>query len=209
MDDKELDRLLDRAATEWRVDHDPPLDDLWNGIESAAFEAPRARRAPGWGMVGIAAAAALVIGALGGTYITRRGIIPPVVNTTTGLPGVYASSAPANDPNQRAMGELLGRTAVLLAALPGDSVTTKIDPEISNEGARLLTTTRLLLDSPVASDARLRNLLQDLELVLAQVARLEPRHRKNEMQFIQTAIDQHDIVPRLRSAAADLSLTDF
>jgi len=209
MDDNQLDRLLDRAAAEWRVDREPPLDQLWSGIEAAAFEAPPARRSPGWGMVGIAAAAALVIGALGGTWATRRGIVPPVINTTTGLPGVYAKSTPANDPNQRAMGELLGQTAVLLAALPGDSAGAKLDPQINSEGARLLTTTRLLLDSPVASDARLRNLLQDLELVLAQVARLEPRHRKNEMQFIQTALDQHDIVPRLRSAAADLSLNEF
>ena len=51
--------------------------------------------------------------------------------------------------------------------------------------------------------------LQDLELVLAQVARLEPRHHHDEMQFIQTALDEHDIVPRVRSAAADLSLQDF
>jgi hypothetical protein len=104
---------------------------------------------------------------------------------------------------------LLGRTAVLLAALPGDTISRGLDQQLNGEGARLLTTTRMLLDSPVASDARLRNLLQDLELVLAQVARLEPRHRKSEMQFIQTALDEHDIVPRLRSAAADLSLNEF
>jgi hypothetical protein len=73
----------------------------------------------------------------------------------------------------------------------------------------LLTITRLLLDSPAGSDVRLHNLLQDLELVLAQVARLEPRHHRDEMQFIQTALDEHDIVPRVRSAAADLSLQDF
>jgi hypothetical protein len=67
----------------------------------------------------------------------------------------------------------------------------------------------LLLDSPIGSDLRLRNLLQDLELVLAQVARLEPTHHRDEMQFIRTALDEHDIVPRIRSAAADLSLDDL
>ena len=208
MDDKALDRLLERASKEWRVPVDPPLEEIWSAVEAAAFERPL-RRAPGWTIVGIAAAAALVVGAAAGSYVTRRGIIPPVLNTPTGLPGVVASASSANDPNQRAMGELLGRTAVLLAALPGDTVSTGLDPQVSGEGARLLTTTRMLLDSPVGSDARLRNLLQDLELVLAQVARLEPRHRKYEMQFIQTALDQHDIVPRLRSAAADLSLNAF
>jgi hypothetical protein len=208
MNEKELDDLLDDAAKHWRVPVDPPLDDIWSAVEAEAFAPLSRRRAPGWSAVGIAAAAALVVGVLGGQYLAHRGIVPPVTNTTTGLPpGVQVSALPANDPNQRAMGELLGRTAVLFAAFPADSAGS--DSEISREGARLLTTTRLLLDSPVGSDARIHNLLQDLELVLAQVARFDPRHRRDEIQFIQTALDQHDIVPRLRSAAADLSLDDF
>ena len=208
MDDKALDNLLERASTDWRVPSDPPLDDIWGAVEAVAFEHP-ARRSPGWSTVGIAAAAALVVGAFGARLAMQHGIIPPISSTVTGIPGVIASAPSTNDPNQRDMGELLGRTAVLLAALPGDTVSAGLDPQISGEGARLLTTTRMLLDSPLGSDARLRNLLQDLELVLAQVARLEPRHRKNEMRFIQTALDEHDIVPRLRSAAADLSLNEF
>jgi hypothetical protein len=209
MDEKELDHLLHDAAKNWRVPVDPPLDEIWSAVEAEVFRSPVARRSPGWGMVGIAAAAALVVGVFGGGALAHRGVIPPLTNTTTGLPGVVASVTETNDPNQRAMGELLGRTAVLLAALPGDSAASKIGPQLSVEGAHLLTTTRMLLDSPVGSDPRLRSLLQDLELVLAQVARLEPKHRKNEMQFIQTALDEHDIVPRLRSAAADLSLNEF
>ena len=209
MDDNKLDQLLDNAAKRWRLPVDPPLDEIWAAVEAQAFDQPAVRRSPGWSVVGIAAAAALVVGALGGSYVVRRGIIPPVTNTVTGLPSVQASVTSAHDPNQRAMAELLGRTAVLLAALPGDRSASPFDPQLSSEGARLLTSTRMLIDSPVGSDARLRNLLQDLELVLAQVARLEPRHRRNEMQFIQTALDEHDIVPRLRSAAADLSLNDF
>ena len=98
---------------------------------------------------------------------------------------------------------------LLLVALPADTATVALDPQIMHEGARLLATTRQLLDSPVASDVRFRNLLQDLELVLVQVARIEPRHRSSDMQFIQTALDEHDIMPRLRSVAADLSLDDF
>lgn len=199
---------MQEAATHWRVPVDPPLDEIWSAVEAEAFAPPRRLGSPGWSVVGIAAAAALVVGAVGGRYSAHRGIIPPVASTATGLPpGVQVSVLPANDPNQRAMGELLGRTAVLFAAFPADSAGS--DTEISREGARLLTTTRLLLDSPAGSDARLHNLLQDLELVLAQVARFDPRHRRDEIQFIQTALDQHDIVPRLRSAAADLSLDDF
>jgi hypothetical protein len=209
MNDDQLNRLLDDAARNWRVPVDPPLDDIWRSVEDEAFRPVMRRSRPGWSIVGVAAAVALVIGAFGGSYVTRRGIVPPVTNPVTGLNGVRVAMTPANDPNQRAMSELIGSTAVLLASLPADSGAKKLDPQISVEGARLLTTTRMLLDSPLGSDSRLRNLLQDLELVLAQVARLEPRHRNSEMQFIQTALDEHDLVPRLRSAAADLSLNEF
>lgn len=208
MDDRKLDEVLDRAAATWRVPVDPPLDEIWKGVEAEAFGGGAARRRPGWSMVGIAAAAALIVGAIGGRF-SARSIVPPVPTTMTGVPGIRASVRQLNDPDQRAMGELLGRTAVLLAALPGDTTESGLNPQISREGARLLTTTRLLLDSPAGADPRLRNLLQDLELVLAQVARLQPRERHDDMQFIQTALDEHDIVPRIRSAAADLSLTDF
>lgn len=207
MDEKQLDRLLTDAARRWRVPIDPPLDAIWSSVASQAFQRP-ARSAPGWGAVGIAAAAALIVGVLGGRYSARQVPRPAIAAAARTAP-LPVSPAVTDDPNQRAMSELLGRTAVLLAALPGDNGARDVDPGVTVEGARLLTITRLLLDSPAGSDVRLHNLLQDLELVLAQVARLEPRHHRDEMQFIQTALDEHDIVPRVRSAAADLSLQDF
>jgi hypothetical protein len=207
MDDKQLDRLLDDAAQRWRMPVDPPLDAIWAAVASQAFQR-RSRSSPGWGAVGIAAAVALIAGVLGGRYSARPAPLP-VAATAARLAPLPASQASTTDPDQLAMSELLGRTAVLLAALPSDNAAREVDPGITIEGARLLTITRLLLDSPAGSDVRLHNLLQDLELVLAQVARLEPRHSSDEMHFIQTALDEHDIVPRLRSAAADLSLQDF
>ena len=202
MDDKELDQLLDRAAKHWRVPVDPPLDDVWSAVSAEVFT-PAVRRSPGWITVGVAAAAALVIGTFAGRYsVHRDGAI------AVGGEARPIASVPI-DPNHRAMSELLGRTAVLLAALPDNNGTAVVDSQLTTEGSRLLTTTRLLLDSPLRSDRRLRALLQDLELVLAQVARLEPRHHQDEMQFIQTTLDEHDIVPRLRSAAADLSTNDL
>lgn len=207
MDEKQLDRLLDDAARRWRVPIDPPLDAIWSGVASEAFQRT-SRSAPGWGAVGVAAAAALIVGVLGGRYSARH--VPlSAVATAARVASLPVSPASTADPNQRAMSELLGRTAVLLAALPSENGAPDVDPGVTVEGARLLTITRLLLDSPAGSNVRLHNLLQDLELVLAQVARLEPRHDRDEMQFIQTALDEHDIVPRVRSAAADLSLQDF
>src|SRR4030095_11354752 len=73
----------------------------------------------------------------------------------------------------------------------------------------LLSTTRLLLDSPAAaSDPRLKNLLEDLELVLAQLARLPAEHGKTELNLIREALVQRDVVPRLRSAVVSISSDD-
>jgi hypothetical protein len=69
--------------------------------------------------------------------------------------------------------------------------------------------TRLLLDSPAASDPRLRDLLEDLELVLAQVARLRASPHAEELTFIAAAMDERDVVPRIRTAAASMSPANF
>ncbi|MGI9077271.1 MAG: hypothetical protein ACR2G6_08075 [Gemmatimonadaceae bacterium] len=47
-----------------------------------------------------------------------------------------------------------------------------VDDQLSVWAADLLGTTRLLLDSPAGDDQRLKRLLEDLELVLAQIAQL-------------------------------------
>ncbi len=206
MDDRELDELLDDASRHWRVPVDPPLERIWEAVAAERFA--RRHRSPQWLTMAIAAMVALTVGVLGGRWSVRSpaSARPTIVAAT---PDPLIVEHAGDIPDQRAMGELLGRTAVLLAALPPDSASASIDPQIAREGARLLATTRVLLDSRLGADTKLHNLLQDLELVLAQVARIEPRHRANDMEFIQTALDEHDIVPRLRSAAADLSLDEF
>ena len=210
MDDDQLDELLDRARQHWPGPPDPPLDAMWEVVEAAVFTRHRARR-PSWSVVGLAAAAALIVGAVGGRYLARPRVAPqpiaaasPTVRVAT--PAFTTAAEPAD---ARAMGDLLDRTAVLLVRLPVDSSVHAVDPQITRESARLLTRTRLLLDSPVADNLQLRNLLEDLELVLAQVARIEPQHPNSDMQFIRTALHEHDLVPRLRTAAADLSHDDL
>ncbi len=202
IDDQELDVLLDDARHSWRVDPEPPLGEIWERVEAETV-ARRGARRPGWSMVGIAAAAALAVGLAAGHYWSQ----PAPAKSMSNIAVTAPPAATAGDPNHRAMGDLLGRTAVLLAELPGDTTTT-LGPELALESENLLTRTRLLLDSPVASDARMRALLDDLELVLAQVARLEPAHRTDDLQLIHAALAEHDLVPRIRSAAATYAVNN-
>jgi len=194
MDDDRLDQLLADAARRYHHPPPAPLDAIWDRVAEDVFAAPVRSRLP-WRMIGIAAAALIV-----GVFTGRMSI----GGSTAIAPSTMASVA-ANDPASQATERFLGQTAVLLAALPGDDDTTTVDPTIAADGARLLGTTRILLDSPIADNARIRDLLLDLELVLAQVARLQHQRAHDELIFIQSALNDRDIVPRLQSAVTDLS----
>lgn len=65
----------------------------------------------------------------------------------------------------------------------------------------VLTSTRLLLDSPAASDPQMRALFTDLELVLAQIVQLSGAPlQAGERELIERAMRDRDLLPRLRSA---------
>jgi hypothetical protein len=65
----------------------------------------------------------------------------------------------------------------------------------------VLTSTRLLLDSPAARDPQMRALFTDLELVLAQIVQLSGAPlQAGERELIERAMRDRDLLPRLRSA---------
>jgi hypothetical protein len=81
------------------------------------------------------------------------------------------------------------------------SVQERSNERLASASARqLLATNRLLLDSPAATDRATRLLLQDLELVLAQIAQLSPRSRDEDLQLIRDGIEWGNVMPRLRTA---------
>jgi hypothetical protein len=80
--------------------------------------------------------------------------------------------------------------------------------EYSTSQARdLLVTTRLLLDSPEARDPHLQALLNDLELVLAQIVRLPQHAPAPDVYLIDQAVDQREVLPRLREMLAENSFS--
>jgi hypothetical protein len=102
----------------------------------------------------------------------------------------------------------LGQTAALLVALPAELRAGRADQRFVSQAGDLLSTTRLLLDSDAAANADVRRLLEDLELVLAQIARLPARRGAEELDLITQTLEDRDVVPRLRSAAAEISALD-
>jgi hypothetical protein len=208
---------------------DMPLGEMWRDIEREAWSAQvlsprqlstvRRRTLPAW--LGIAAALLAGIGigrmssSLGGTppfgsALSTRGedvVQPESTGRRQSVPlGRTPATAGAAQPVDAATSRYLGQAAALLIALPTETNAPRPDETFIRRADDLLLTTRLLLDSPAASEQGLRPLLEDLELVLVQVVQLERGRaptRRTELELIQQALDQRDVLPRLRSAVSE------
>ncbi len=191
--------------------HEPPALDadarerMWAGIEAAAFahRTPRRHRVRQW----LGLAAAIVVGIAIGRFTPLDGWLHPAA--TAPVPTLAAVPAPARLPlpavYEPTTSQYLDQTTALLISLPAEARTGRPNKQFMTRATNLLLTTRLLLDSPAAQDAKLHGLLDDLEVVLAQVVRLQDEQDHTDLDLINQALEQHDVLPRLRTAAADLS----
>jgi hypothetical protein len=212
--DERFDALMRDAAETFRRPGAPPVEAMWQEIESAHFGgASSQRRRVGW-WVGLAAT--LVVGvALGRASMSLGGghgtVAPPQESQQTQVatvapPGSAERGDTLATPYDLETSKYLGQAAALLIALPSEAQAGRAaDAQFVGRAGELLTRTRLLLDSPAASDPSMRRLLEDLELVLAQVVRLENGHSRTELDLINKALEQRDVIPRLRTAVADIS----
>ena len=79
------------------------------------------------------------------------------------------------------------------------------DPAAMQQAARwardVLSSTRLLLDSPAGRDPQMRTLFTDLELILAQIVQISGTPlQARERELIEDAMRDRDLLPRIRSA---------
>ena len=213
MDENRFDEILRDLPRSFNTPPEPPLDEMWGVIEDAHFNSPahvsRPRgmtsRAP-W----LAAAAALVIGVGIGRYVplgrnAESGDASGLaVASTTSLPPGADTSA-VGDAYRDQTSRYLGQAAALLISLPAKDSSSTADATFAGKAADLLVTTRLLMDSPAAQDPKLRSLLEDLELVLVQVARLRGGKSKEDLDLIHQAVEQGDVLSRLNTAVSTQS----
>jgi len=206
MDDNRFDEVIRDLPRDFNTPPPPPLDDMWAVIEDAHFNAPSSI-STGRGTIARApwlAAAALVIGIGIGRYLPRT---KPVGNPTsasriasTTLASRDGDTSAVADAYRDQTSRYLGQAAALLISLPAKDASGKTDAGFAGKAADLLVTTRLLMDSPAAQDPKLRSLLEDLELVLVQIARLRGERNKGDLDLIHQAVEQGDVLSRLNSA---------
>jgi len=109
---------------------------------------------------------------------------------------------------QTAAAEYLGRVETLLTLFRMQARAGNKPDQVTTTNARsLLSTGRMLLDSPAGTDPRTKHLLEDLDLVLAQIAQLAAEKGMDPTSFILQALDDKGVLFRLRAAVPAASPT--
>lgn len=200
-----MDDKLRALAGEVNPPPATPRDAMWERIQAARKAAapakdadvlpfkPRVRWTTPAVRVALGIAAILLVG-IGIGRLTVPGA--PVAGTTGPVTAAQPGRERENVATSLVASQHFSRVESFLTEFnsrPGDST-------FSGEAKSLLVTTRLLLDSKRVTDPRTRKLLDDLEMVLIQIATLDAKHRPQDLDFITEDLTQNHLRTRLRNA---------
>ena len=209
MDDR-FDDLLRDAARQYNEPPETPREEMWQRIVAEKAEAAEKADAetrvlpfrsfrsvrtfrPFALAAGIAAVLAVGIG-LGRLSVERAQPVIPSAGVAVAEPRSTGAAY------RVATTEHLGQSEAFLTLFRASLRRPGNEQLASTTARQLLATNRLLLDSPAATDARTRLLLQDLELVLAEIAQLSPQPRSRDLELITEGLEQGGVLSRLRTA---------
>ena len=199
------------------------------GRPSAAVSRAGSRR---WiiGVAGIAAAALLAVGIVigrridrtrtpAGSSIARKSVAPSRDSVVAALRNETTktsqdarqlaenSAARPTDSDNLAyrlvvLRHLAGSEA-MITAFRSSARSGEVDAQIADWSRELLGTTRMLESSPVAQDPTMKRLLQDLDLVIVQIARYTSTGKSNpdDLDLIEQSINKRGVLTKLRSTA--------
>ena len=194
MIDDRFEERLREVAREYHQPPETPRDAMWSAIaaERRHRAEPRVfvfRPALRWGL---GMAAVLLVGIAIGVWI-RPNSTPVTQRAGRSTSDVAYGVAAV---------QYLNRTETLLTGFRADARAGSVDTLFVQQARELLLSTRLLLQCqcPAGRDPRLKPLLEDLELVLAQIALLPNSHDTVDVDLITQGMDQQSVLTRLRTA---------
>jgi hypothetical protein len=192
-----LDPRLRDAAAEYNKPPETPREAMWAAIVAA--RGTRRTRRPIWKPLlwgGLAAAAVLLLGILIGLGLMSKSRAPvnpePIALNPDTVTGDNAFKVAAV--------QYLSQSEVFLTTFRADLKQGTLDQNAGRRAQELLSSNRLLMDSPAARDPKTKALLQDLELVLAEIAQMTDQTDKNEANMIDDGLEQGGLLSRLRTA---------
>jgi hypothetical protein len=203
-DDERLDTRIRELASDLNTPPPTPRGEMWERIRA---ERALHRQRPDRGMtervrwavwvVGIAATLAVGV-ALGRLSMRPEGVVPPTVASDTGAGGAEGISAAYRLATAEHLGRVETFLTVFTAEAPGGQVSAA---DFETPARQLLLRTRLLRQSPVTTgDVVLQTLLDDVELVLLQIATFAQVDDQRELDFVEQGIIERSVMLRLRSA---------
>ena len=193
-DDNSFDDFLRDAAKDYNAETKPPADAIWAAIESDVAEAIRPKRRSAWVPVGVGIAATLMIGVAVGRWTSSVAPVAPV------------SVRAASDDSLRSVAhtraatlEHLGEAEVFLTAVRADMKSGRTDADRAARSRELLARTRLLLGASEARSPAVERLLEDLELLLAEISALPTPRPSMETKLLDESMRDGNILPRIRA----------
>ncbi len=195
MTEDRWERWLRDAAQDYHRPPETPREELWRRIAAARAARRSAVALRPWLRWGVGIAAVLALGIGIGRWTARAPLPPSLAAGSRGAP-----SDPATLPYRLVAAQYLTRTEALLTSFRSEARAGQPDARFAAQARDLLATTRLMLDSPAARDARLKSLLDDLEVVLAQIAQFSVTGTPDDVQLINQGLEQRSVLLRLRTA---------
>ena len=194
-EDPKFEAWLKDAVKSYHSPLPTPREEMWKRIEETRRHKHVIELRP-WMRWTVAAAAVLVLGIAIGRSTANQ---PHGTAGTTPSVSLEIDSL-ANQAYKVAATQYLSRTEAFLTSFRADANRSANTARLALQARELLSTTRLMLDSPAARDPRLRSLLEDLELVLMQIAVLNPLQDGRDRDLITQGMNQSNVLPKLRSA---------
>ena len=182
--DPEFDAWITKVAPALNAPNAAPRLEMWAGIQAARRMAgtPPRRHVP-WRLMSLIAAA-LLLGVAIDRIALRKADRPSA--PVAAIPATRPDSSDPSRLYRLAAAQTLTQAEALLTAYRATGMPEQ-NPSAARQleswGRQVLSSTRLLIDSPAGEDPQLRALFNDLELVLVQIiqlsgAQLEPSDRE-------------------------------
>ncbi len=207
MTEDRFERFVRQAGQDYHRPPETPRAEMWAQIEGELAERRKARhpavvhrlggRMPSVRWWGLGIAAALLVGIGIGRFLPREP--GAAVTIATSDPADGAAGVPATAYRVAAT-DHLRRVETFLTVFQLEARSGRADEGTIAPAGNLLVTTQLLLDSPASDDVRLRTLLEDVELVLTQIAQYAVGQSPQELEFIDRGMEQRGVLLKLQAA---------
>jgi hypothetical protein len=204
MNEERMEQLLRETGAEYNVPPQTPRDVMWQRVRAerqrqggrvAGGQKRAVVRFPIW-RVALGLAAVLAAGVAIGRFTAPSEPGEPIAAGEIPEEALLGQ----NVAYQVATTEHLTEVEVFLMTFRAEARAGSVEAaDWTGPARRLLLTTRLLQGSSTAGDVAFSNLLDDVELVLAQIAQYSA-DRTEDLEFIDQGIRQRGVLLKLRSA---------